>query len=239
MLTRLTYARLSGSQTIVVATAALLALCVIYFAWIRQADLRPVAQLVPAEQIPLCIDRYIGQRDDKLPKLDGLWEVFWLCYKTTERQLLYEEQVIRNENFVFQRFENTIIMFMVVSITISGVILAGLQLLASYKLASLGKGSLSEGGEVNLSSTAIAVKSSVVGVIILGISFAFFLVFVLYVYTFTQVADRTPPVAQASAPSSAPAQSQQGGARTDGDTANVGQAHPAQPPSHDAPSSKP
>ena len=217
------YHRLSGPPAILGLVAiAVLVLWGVYGLWIRNADLRPVTQQAAAADLTSCIERYVSQNDDKLPRLNLLWSTYYLCDNITARKLLYEEQVIRHENFVFQRYENTIIMLMVVSITISGVILAGLQLLASYKLASVGKGKLDNGSEVNLSFNNMAIKSSVVGVIILGISFAFFLVFVLYVYTFTPVSDRgdvrTHPIP-------APATVEQKA----GDTENVGKAVPLHP----------
>ena len=115
-------------------------------------------------------------------QFDSVSSVYSLCHNIVATDLTAQEQIIRNQNYVFQRSENIVLMVMVVLITLSGVVLAALQLLASYKLASLGKGSLSDGGEVNLTVSNLAVKSSVVGVTILAISFAFFLVFVLYVY---------------------------------------------------------
>jgi hypothetical protein len=73
---------------------------------------------------------------------------------------------------------------MVVLVTLSGVGLAGLQLLASYALAAGGRGGLAEGGELKYSAEGVSFKSSVVGLMILAMSFAFFLVFIIYVYTF-------------------------------------------------------
>jgi sterol desaturase/sphingolipid hydroxylase (fatty acid hydroxylase superfamily) len=171
-----------------------------------------------------CMDRYAAApADDKAAQINLLWSIYYLCDAMISRKLLYEEQVIRNENFVFQRYENTIIMLMVVSITISGVILAGLQLFASYKLASVGKATFADAGEVTIDSHSLAVKSSVVGVIILAISFAFFLVFVLYVYTFTPVSN-----SGATASSSPPQAPQSRGSGTETDhPANVGKALPA------------
>jgi hypothetical protein len=166
-----------------------LALWFLYGIWIRNADLRPPTQVAAAASLTVCIDTYKDRLGDSIAEINRLWSVYYLCDNIMSRKLLFEEQVIRNENFVFQRFQNAVIMIMVVSITVSGVLLAGLQLLASYKLAAGGKSALSETGEVTLSSTSIAVKSSVVGVIILAISFAFFFVYVLYVYTFTAISD--------------------------------------------------
>ena len=174
------------------------------------------------------MDRYAaGPVDDKAAQINLLWSVYYLCDAMTSRKLLYEEQVIRNENFVFQRYENTIIMLMVVSITISGVILAGLQLFASYKLAAVGKGAFEATGEVNITSHSMAVKSSVVGVIILAISFAFFLVFVLYVYTFTPAINSGTAAASSSPQAASPSR----GFTADADpSANIGKALPALSP---------
>ncbi|WP_210253750.1 hypothetical protein [Bradyrhizobium sp. S69] len=105
--------------------------------------------------------------------------------------MLVDEENIRKDNFVFQRRENIILLFMVVVITLSGVALAGLQLLASYKLAVLGRGELSGGGEISYSKDAVSFKSSVVGLVILFVSFAFFMVFVLDVYTLRETTSST------------------------------------------------
>jgi len=103
------------------------ALWAIYGIWIRNADLRPVTQTTEAAGVNSCMDRYAAApADDKAAQINLLWSIYYLCDAMISRKLLYEEQVIRNENFVFQRYENTIIMLMVVSITISGVILAGI-----------------------------------------------------------------------------------------------------------------
>jgi hypothetical protein len=196
------------------------ALWAIYGIWIRNADLRPITQTTEAAGVNSCMDRYAASPiDDKTAQINLLWSVYSLCDAMTSRKLLYEEQVIRNENFVFQRYENTIIMLMVVSITISGVILAGLQLFASYKLASAGKAVFEQAGEVTLDSHSMAVKSSVVGVIILAISFAFFLVFVLYVYAFTGSKEAASSAPQSASPSR--------GSSAEEPSANVGKALPA------------
>jgi hypothetical protein len=166
---------------VAIACAALLG---IYWVSVKSADLRPISQQAEGASITACIERYAPLQDNKVD-IDLLWAAFPLCDAINSRRLLYEEQAIRNENFVFQRYENKIIMLMVVSVTISGVILAGLQLLGSYKIASAAKRSMDAAGEVNLGFNNLSVKSSVVGVIILAISFAFFLVYVLYVYTIT------------------------------------------------------
>jgi len=104
--------------------------------------------------------------------------------------------------------------------------LAGLQLLASYRLASAGKSAFEQAGEVTLGTHSMAVKSSVVGVIILAISFAFFLVFVIYVYTFT------PSSNNGAAPTPSPPRQSATQAHGDVPTepaANIGKALPVLP----------
>ena len=91
---------------------------------------------------------------------------------------IYEDQV----------YQSHVMLYMVVFITLSGVILAGLQLWASYRLASCGKGTLADGGDLTFKPDDVAVKSSVVGVIILAISLAFFSIFVAQVYKITPLA---------------------------------------------------
>lgn len=75
-----------------------------------------------------------------------------------------------------------------------GVVLAGVQLLASYKLALNGRGELAGGGsEIGYSANSVSFKSSVIGLTILAMSFAFFLVFVMNVYEIREISsDRGP-----------------------------------------------
>jgi hypothetical protein len=84
---------------------------------------------------------------------------------------------------------------MVVGITISGVLLAALQLLGSYKLAIIGRGDFSGNTEVSYSRDSIVFKSSIVGIAILALSFAFFAMFSLYLYPVIE--NTSPPVSPA------------------------------------------
>jgi hypothetical protein len=143
------------------------------------------------ETMSACVDRIAAKTQAVAAKTqpeptarEQLWDAASLCQTLLSSQRANDEQQIRADNFVFQRSENVVLMWMVVSITLAGVALAAVQLLASYFLAKAGRGNLAEGGSIALSKDKLAVQSSVVGVIVLAISFAFFMVFVLYVYTF-------------------------------------------------------
>jgi len=139
-----------------------------------------------------CIDVYRTGTSAQPIDVEVLNKLNMFCYSAARSQLLVDEENIRKDNFVFQRYENMILLFVVVTLTLSGVILAGLQLLAYYKLAVVGRGELSGGAEVSYSKDAVSFKSSVVGLAILFISFAFFMVFVLEVYTLKESSTSTP-----------------------------------------------
>ncbi|MGY6123602.1 hypothetical protein ACW9YQ_25075 (plasmid) [Paraburkholderia strydomiana] len=89
---------------------------------------------------------------------------------------------LRRLTYISQQFETIVLMWMVVVITFSGVLLAGVQLMAAYQLASVGKGSIDNASELSFKSSELSVKSSYVGLLILAASFAFFFVFVEIVY---------------------------------------------------------
>jgi hypothetical protein len=137
-------------------------------------------------QMSACFDSYRQAIKPQNISFDDMYKINGYCYTALGSQLLIDEEVIRRDTFVFQRHENVVLLFMVVAITLSGVALAGLQLLASYKLAARGHGELAGGGEISYSPSQISFKSSVVGLMILAISFAFFMIFVIYVYTLTE-----------------------------------------------------
>lgn len=86
-----------------------------------------------------------------------------------------------------QLAQNTVMLWMVVAITLGGVVLAAAQLWATYRLALSGKGGLADGGEISVEAKRLAVRSSVVGVIILALSLIFFTIYVLYVFRINTV----------------------------------------------------
>jgi hypothetical protein len=120
------------------------------------------------------------------------------CYNQVRGEDLLGDFHVRKLNFVQQESDSRILLWMVVAITISGVLLAGLQLLAAYRLASVVGGAdfgSQQGGEVKIDPKSISLKSSVTGLLILIISFAFFIVYVRWVYP---IQTRMDPEADAS-----------------------------------------
>jgi hypothetical protein len=165
--------------TIGAVAIGLVALVVIFIAMYLYAR---NSNLPLPEVLSSCIARVGDLAKTNYGNYDAVTQAINICNNSSGYQLLLDEEIIRVDNLVFQRQENGVLLIMVVAITLSGVILAGLQLLASYKLAVLGKGDLSGGGEVVYGKDNVSFKSSVVGLVILAVSFGFFLVFVLDVY---------------------------------------------------------
>lgn len=120
------------------------------------------------------------------------------CYDQVRGEDLLGDFHVRKLNFVQQVSDSRILLWMVVAITVSGVLLAGLQLLAAYRLASVEGADFAsgQGGEVKFDPKSISLKSSVTGLLILIISFAFFIVYVRWVYP---IQTRMDPEAEASA----------------------------------------
>ncbi|HEV7613304.1 MAG TPA: hypothetical protein VGO37_15600 [Steroidobacteraceae bacterium] len=113
-----------------------------------------------------------------------IWErISGICYNEVRNEADLTDFNIRRSVLIEQQTEGRIILWMVVAITLSGVALAGLQLVAAYRLASAGHGDFASAQEVTLEQNKISLKSSVTGLMILVISFAFFMVYVAYVYT--------------------------------------------------------
>lgn len=94
---------------------------------------------------------------------------------------------IRKLAFLNQQAENPVMLWMVVAITLSGVFLAGVQLLTGYRLALLGKAVAPGDADLTIEHSKLSLKSSITGVVILAISLAFFIVFVQWVYNLQEV----------------------------------------------------
>jgi hypothetical protein len=143
----------------------------------------PFASLPAPPLMTICIGETVKLLDLKgPPTIDVLSSANNHCNQVAFYQGTMNNEAIRKLIYVQQYNANGVLMWMVVIITISGVLLAGIQLAASYQLAAANKASLSDVGELSLKRDQIMLKSSVTGLFILLLSFAFFLVFVLYVY---------------------------------------------------------
>jgi hypothetical protein len=152
----------------------------------------PIARQPDPPSMMQCVGDTLGLFGQKIPPTsESLRDVRDYCYALIRDQGLLSDFAIRQLNFFQQYRANGVLMWMVVAVTISGVLLAGVQLWASYQLAVAKRAELSaDSGELILKRDRLVLRSSITGLFILLISFGFFLVFVSYVYRFETTADR-------------------------------------------------
>jgi hypothetical protein len=119
-----------------------------------------------------------------------------LCFAKLQDQSYITIFDVNRTKYVEQNFEDRILLWMVVAITLSGVVLSGLQLAASFKLASEGKAEFARDSDFTLQKDRLSAKSSVTGLLILLISLGFFIIYVKYVYKIDNASDvaSTPPM---------------------------------------------
>jgi len=106
-----------------------------------------------------------------------------LCFVRVGNEDELSEASLRRNAYAGQQGETTILMWLVVAITFSGVFLAGIQLVTSYKLAASGKSIGNQENTMTIEAQKVSISSSVTGLVILIVSLAFFDIFVKEVYT--------------------------------------------------------
>jgi len=176
------------------ALAALAGFLIDLFAGYSVSEL-PVAKQPALPSMSQCVTDTLSLLSPKnSPTAEILRDAREHCYSLIQAQGLLSDFAIRKLNFFQQYRANGVLMWMVVAVTFSGVLLAGLQLWASYQLAITNKTSLdANDGQLVLKRDQLILKSSITGLFILLISFCFFLVFVFYVYRFETLDDHANP----------------------------------------------
>lgn len=146
-----------------------------------------------------CLDSHAG---GSTVGFAGLTEATQVCYDLIYAQGLLNEFQVRRVNYQTQHLADQMLMWMVIGLTLSGVVLAAVQIIGANRVY-IASGGLRPGAdnEVSIEAGKIYVKSSVTGVAILVISFAFFFVYVAEVYTIKEA----PPVDPAAGTAPAPA----------------------------------
>ncbi len=167
---------------------AFIAIAALAAVLLRGSD--PSARYVqPVEQLRAtdCWERTIKLIAAEPLSLAVLTGVADLCYLEKTHEYHLENLRIQRQTFLEQHFVGRVMLWMLVAITMSGIGLAALQLYAAFNLAVRGQGELAQEGGIELEKGKVSVKSSVTGLLILVVSFAFFLVFVKEVYTIRDV----------------------------------------------------
>jgi len=149
---------------------------------LRQKDNFSV-EVIGGGTIPDCMEKY--KTIDSTPTGNALETMHVLiedCYSMIRNQQLLNDFQIRRVHYFEQYRSGNILLWLVVIITFSGVLLAAAQLAASYRLAFEPGTSWTLSSEIGVQRDSVVLRSSVTGLFILIISFAFFLTFVIYIY---------------------------------------------------------
>jgi hypothetical protein len=130
-------------------------------------------------------------KPDKI-SIDSYEQIWRICGNQMYNQMLLNDFTIRREKFLQQELDERVNLWMVVAITISGVMLSGIQLMMSYRLASAGRSEFAKDSELIAEQGKISFRSSVTGVAILSLSLIFFIVYVKWIYTAQDILTEKP-----------------------------------------------
>jgi hypothetical protein len=118
--------------------------------------------------------------------IDAYERIWRLCGNQIYNNLFFEDFIIRRDKFITQELDERVNLWMVVFITISGVVLAGIQLFMSFQLTRAGRSEFVKDTSLLAEHGKISLQSSVTGVLILTISLAFFVIYVKWIYNITE-----------------------------------------------------
>jgi hypothetical protein len=106
-----------------------------------------------------------------------------LCNQQIYEILSNDDFSIRREKYRQQELDERVNLWLVVFITLSGVVLSGVQLAISYNLAAAGKERWSDNTEFAIEQGKLSFRSSITGLVILALSLIFFFVYVKWIYS--------------------------------------------------------
>lgn len=110
------------------------------------------------------------------------------CYARSYSQAMLNEAEGRRVMVMTQVYEERVALWIVVWVTSFGVIFAGAQIGFAAWLAAVGRGPGPESTELAVERWKIVVRSSVVGISMLAISWVFFLTFAITMYPRAELA---------------------------------------------------
>ena len=160
-------------------------------ACVQREDASPSASAASDSEgwasVKQCVNDTLGRIKPDVVTNALVYETTQVCYTHLHGQGLLNDFKLRRLKFIQQAYDERVLLWMVVVITLSGVALAGVQMMASFKLASGGKGTFDHAGELSIEQSKLSLKSSVTGLFILICSFAFFWVFVYEIFVIKEV----------------------------------------------------
>jgi hypothetical protein len=148
------------------------------------------ASLGKGKLIENCIKDRLSLISQSETNLELVRQLQDMCSKQWHEELMLDDFTLRRIKFLEQSRDGHVLLWVVVAITLSGVILASIQLAAAYQIALKTNLSPSTDGEIAMEGGKVSLKSSIIGLFILLISLGFFSIFVSNVYTITEVGDK-------------------------------------------------
>jgi hypothetical protein len=138
------------------------------------------------EKFAVCVKNTVDIVKPANMSIESYSQIWDLCGNQIYNNLYFEDFIIRKQKFIAQELDERVNLWMVVFITISGVVLAGIQLFMSFRLVNAGRSEFAKDSSLLAEHGKISLQSSVTGVIILAISLAFFIVYVKWIYNITE-----------------------------------------------------
>lgn len=178
---------LSGLLIAITLGLSVLLVCVYLFVY-KNAVPEPKSDN-PRATVHDCIVETQSLSKVQINNINDYIGLYNLCNDQIFRNYEYNDFAVRREKFVRQELDERVNLWLVVVITLSGVLLSAVQLLMSYKIALSGKEYWNSDATFAIKQGEMSFKSSVTGLAILAMSLAFFVVYVGWIYPNKEVGE--------------------------------------------------
>jgi hypothetical protein len=166
---------LSGAIICVIVAGALLTV-------MRKGEPPSPREQDASTDVYACLDKLTAQIKPTSMDIKAADEFANHCVELVYNSYAIADYNVRRRAFEEQYEEQKYILWLVITLTLSGVALTGLQLASAYNLSTTKGIDLQGGGDLTLERGKLAIKSAVSGLLMLSLSFGFFLTYMAWVY---------------------------------------------------------
>ena len=153
----------------------------------------PSLAVPEVHSIDACVSQSLARSANMDPWDEKIRQLKYSCYEEGLYQATLNEFQIRRIMLLTQVYEERIALWIVVWMTTFGVVFAALQLAIASHLNLAGRLSQAEPTELALERGRIVFRSSALGISVLGMSLAFFVVFAMMMYPRQEMSSRAQP----------------------------------------------
>lgn len=146
----------------------------------------PDIEIASTHTISTCLEKR-GSEAIRLNNVSLSRDYLILCTEEVSKHLELNDFQIRRLKFFGQYYAERVSLWMVVFVTVSGVILSAIQILTSFRLASNAIRPTEAANEITVETGKIVIKSSAIGLMVLFTSLAFFMIFVINIYKIEEI----------------------------------------------------